>query len=192
MTCDEARNAAWMAEDGEPVPEDAERHLASCAACRDALNDRRLVIAAYRALGEPAPGVAAGGGVFRAARRFRRRAWAWGAAAAVAAAALLAALLSPDRAGPVAPGPAAAGTSLPDYAFEVPRASVEGRLSYLEWEWSPGTPAAPAAGATDDRWGIGDLRKRIESLERSLEASSPARKDPGQGAIPPGPADRTC
>jgi hypothetical protein len=50
-------------------------------------------------------------------------------------------------------------------------------MTDLEWDLSP----ALSAG---DRLGIGELQRRIEAIERALEAATPERKDPGQGAAP--------
>jgi hypothetical protein len=176
MTCDEARNAAWLAEDGEPLPEAARRHLAECAACRQAAGDRRRILEAYRSLGESVPPDALRGRVLRAAAAAPRppHPWRW-AAAAAAAAAFLVAVVSLSR-GPAAKGPVPAGAPDRDaFAFESPRAAVENRLDSLEWELSP-------ESSWDERWGMGDLRRRIEALEKSLEASTPERNKPAPDA----------
>jgi hypothetical protein len=193
MTCDEARNLAWLAEDGEPLPADAAGHLDDCPACRAVLDDRRHVSDACRALGEaplPAP---LRDRVLRAAsaRPAPPPSWRW--AAAAAAAFLVAAgwgawwlrRPAPVPALPVAPDAA--------FAFDAPRATVESRLDALErdLELLPvDTSNRTYTTYTRDSWGIDDLRQRIEALERSLEAAQPERRDPGQGAAPVGPGPR--
>jgi hypothetical protein len=179
MECEEARNAAWLAEDGEPPPPDAARHLSDCPECRAALDGRRRVIDAYRALGEAPPGALLRERVLRAAvsRPAAPLPWMW---AASAAAAFLAAvgwgawrLREPAR----------APASYAAFVFESPRASVEDRLDALEQDLQA---LSNTSNRTDTTYSVylEDLRRRIEALEKSLEAAQPGRKDGGQGTAP--------
>jgi hypothetical protein len=192
MTCEEVQHLAWLAEDGEALSADAARHLAACPACREARDGHRRVVEAYRALGEPVPETGLRVRVEAAARAStptlgRPRFWA-----AAAAAALLLAVVSLDRGTEPRSVPVAAPGML---AFDTPRESVESRLGYLEWDVAPGygthqsytTDHAPFS----DRWGIGTLRRRIETLEKTLQEAAP--RDPDQGAVPrKGGSDRAC
>jgi len=193
VNCDEARNLAWLAEDGEPLSLNAARHIASCDACRAALAARRRVADAYRALGEaplPAP---LRDRVLRAASARPAAPLSWRWAAAAAAAFLVAVSWGAWRfRGPLpAPVPSVAPDSA--FVFDAPRASVESRLDALERDLAPlmvDKSNRTYTTYTLDSWGIEDLRQRIEALEKSLEAAQPERKDPGQGAAPGGPERR--
>ncbi len=192
MTCEEARKLAWLAEDGEAIPSDAARHLAACPACREARAGHRRVVEAYRALGEPVPESGLRVRIEAAARpptSTLRRPRFW---AAAAAAALLLAVVSLDR----GPDPRSVPVAVPGMlAFDTPRESVESRLQYLEWELAPGFSSDPACTTyrlpSDDRLGIGALRRRIETLEKTLKEAAP--RSPDQGAVPRnGGSDRAC
>jgi hypothetical protein len=197
MTCDEARNLAWLAGDGERLPEEAERHLAACDACRAALEADRRVLDSYRALGEDAPDEALRWRVLRAAAAPTRTAHPWRWVAASVAAALLIAIapLMRERV-PSAPPPPAARAGEAVYDFDAPRTSVEGRLDALERDLTPASVDKSNRSYTtyhSDLWGIEDLRQRIEALEKTLEAAQPERKGGGQGAAPAGTGDgRAC
>jgi hypothetical protein len=187
MTCDEARDLAWLAEDGEPIPSGAARHLADCPACRAVQADRRRVIDACRPSGEGVLPALLRERILCAALarpgRVRRGRWA---AAAAAAAAILVALAWPGR-GLEAPR---GTTTAPDaYAFDDACESLAGRLGDLE-----GAMIRDAGGcATGSSLDLGDILRRIEALEKALETDPPgSNKEPGQGAVPAGLTERTC
>jgi hypothetical protein len=178
MTCDEARRNSLLADDGEAIPAEAARHLESCPTCRAAVEAARRIVAAYRALDEEVPGDALRARILRAAKGPATRRWPRRLALMGAAAAILAAAAWWARERPAAPAGGEPGSAAADpLAFETPRQAIESRMSDLEWNLSPSLQGG-------DSLGIGDLRRRIEAIEQAIEAATPARKDPGQGAVP--------